>query len=138
MTSNAQIFVVLACAVAACGDDDHGPRPTPTVPPTSTVPPSATPAATNTVPPATVSATAAPTGTATAIPTGTATATVTPVASPSIVDELEAAGVGRYLDITPASMTTTPNGVCCSGECPNSGRAKPRSIVGAPSRHQPV
>lgn len=119
------LAVVLACAVAACGDDDHGPRPTPTVPPTSTVPPSATAAATNTVPPPTATAPAAPTGTATAIPTGTATATVTvtaiptgtatatvtPIASPSIVDELEAAGVGRFLGIAPASMMTSPNGI---------------------------
>ncbi|MGH7788440.1 MAG: pectin acetylesterase-family hydrolase [Candidatus Binatia bacterium] len=76
--------------LAACGDDDGSPRPTPT---------------------ASATKTSAPTGTATAIPTATepppptptatvpatTTATVTQTPTLSVVDELQASGIGRYL-----------------------------------------
>lgn len=101
---------MLACALAACGgDDDNGgqratPTPTP-VPATATAPPTATSVNTDTPRP-TATATVPPpaTGTATDAPTATATET------PSIVDELEAAGLGRQLGIMPASMMTRPGG----------------------------
>jgi hypothetical protein len=99
----------LACALAACGSDGNGgSRPTPTatlVPATATAPPTATSVNTDTPRP-TATATVPPTatGTATEVPSATATET------PSIVDELEATGVGRHLGIMPASMTTRPDG----------------------------
>src|SRR5512139_1709156 len=88
--------------LAACGDDnDDGTRPT--VTPT-------TAAATLTATPASA-ATAAPTDTLP--PTATAppppTATVTSTRRPSLVDELIATGIGKYLgDDTPSE--TVPNG----------------------------
>jgi hypothetical protein len=72
--------------------------------PTDTAPPAPTPttAATDTAQPS-------PTATlaATVSQTPADTATVTPTRSPSIVDQLVAVGIGRYLDITPTSMTST-------------------------------
>ncbi|MEO8605081.1 MAG: pectin acetylesterase-family hydrolase [bacterium] len=113
--------VLLAIVLAGCGDDnDNGKRPTATATaiaatatatrqPTATAVPSDTatviPTATSTVLPS-ATATAPPTSTATPQDTATATATETP----SLVDELNATGIGRYIGaITPAS--TVPNGV---------------------------
>jgi hypothetical protein len=100
----------LAALLAACGDDDdNGVRPTatPTTQPTATA--TQVPTGTATSPPtATLTATAIPTATATVPPPATSTATITN--TPSLVQELSAAGVGRYLGaITPTSMQ--PNGV---------------------------
>lgn len=100
--------VLLLALLAGCGDDDDHRAATAT--PTR-VPATATVAPTDTAPPsatvtATPSATAPPTSTATPPPTATATATGTP----SLVDELVATGIGRYLgDSTPSQ--TLPNGV---------------------------
>jgi hypothetical protein len=129
----------LAIVLAGCGDDDsHGKRPTPTstaIAATATAAAAATAtrqatstavttaaAATATAVPtdtmaATATATLPPTGTATAPPmltatpppTFTATPLPTATGTPSLIDELVAVGVGRYLgDSTPAE--TVPNG----------------------------
>ncbi|HSQ01015.1 MAG TPA: pectin acetylesterase-family hydrolase [Candidatus Dormibacteraeota bacterium] len=96
--------------LAACGDDnDNGTRPTVT-PTTAAATLTATPASTATAAP---TDTLPPTATATALPTVTATpqptATVTSTRTPSLVDELIATGIGKYLgDDTPSE--TVPNG----------------------------
>ena len=106
--------IVLAIVLAGCGnDDDHGTTSTATATAvaataTATVQSTATaaPTGTSTPPP---TATPPPTGTATAQPTSTETAPPTATATASLVDELTAAGLGRYLDdSTPAE--TVPNG----------------------------
>lgn len=102
------LAIAALAVLAGCGDSDgNGARPTPSA--TATAVPTATatsaPSATATLPP-TATATAPPTATAT--PADTATAT--PTGTPSLVEELEAAGLGRYLgQITPTSEQ--PNGV---------------------------
>jgi hypothetical protein len=106
------LAVLLAVILPGCGGDDDGgqsPTATPTV---SAAAATATPQATATATPTdttapTATATVPPTATATASPTVTATPTAT--GTPSLVDELVAAGLGRYLgDSTPAE--TVPNG----------------------------
>jgi hypothetical protein len=126
---------MLACVLAACGggNSNNGTAATATsTPAIATATPSSVP--TNTAPAApTSTATSAPaiatatpssvptntapavaTSTATSAPPVTATASSVPTATasepPSIVDELNAAGVGRYLGITPASMMPRPGG----------------------------
>lgn len=106
---------VLVAMLAGCGDDDGGQRPTATptavaatatatrqVTATAVPTDTAVPPATATVPP-TATVTAPPTATATAPPTATATGT------PSLVDELVASGIGRYLGAS-APAQTVPNG----------------------------
>ncbi|MDX2171247.1 MAG: pectin acetylesterase-family hydrolase [Deltaproteobacteria bacterium] len=110
--SRCLLMVSLALGLAACGDDDHRANaPTATPTPVATASATAVPTATAPPPP---SATATAIPTATAPPTASATvppsATATATPPPSLVEELRAAGVGRYLGaITPASMQ--PNGV---------------------------
>lgn len=102
-------WLLAACLMAACGDNDLG-EPMPATPaPTETRTPTATssplPTATPTVEP-TATATAEPTASFTPTPTPVpATATPTPTeATGELIEELRAAGVDRYLDIQPDSM----------------------------------
>lgn len=103
----------LVVMLAACGDDDDGRRPaaTPTAiaaTATATLEATATAVPTDTTAP-TATATLPPTATATAPPTFTATPPPTATGTPSLVDELVASGLGRYLgDSAPAQ--TLPNG----------------------------
>jgi hypothetical protein len=94
---------LLAVILAGCGDDNDGKRATATP----------TPAAATATATHQATATAAPTDTtvptATAAPTLTATPPPTATSTPSLVGELVATGIGRYLgDSTPAQ--TVPNG----------------------------
>lgn len=117
--------VLVAIVLVSCGDDDCAP-PDPTATPpliaaTPTLSVTVTVAATTSVPAATAtrsptatfvpSATTPPTATASVSPIFTATPvpTATATSSPSLVDELIAAGLGRYLDDT-APNATVPNG----------------------------
>jgi hypothetical protein len=99
-------WALLICVLAACGGSGNGnqPKATPTTVATATAtnPPTATSVPTQTAMPSPTPSTP-PTVTATA--TASATATGTPTNTPSISDELAAVGLGRYLDITPSSMT---------------------------------
>ncbi|MFN8642503.1 MAG: MBL fold metallo-hydrolase [Candidatus Binatia bacterium] len=100
---------VLAVLLAGCGDDNDNTRP-PTATATATLAATATATAvpTNTTAP-TATATALPSNTATASPSATETAPPTATATASLLDELAATGVGRYLgDSTPTE--TLPNG----------------------------
>ena len=92
------IVLLAAVSLAACGNHHHHsstPTATATAAGTGSPPASATPKPTN-----------APTATST--PQNTATATASPTATstrtPSIADELEAAGLGKYLGTTAAEV----------------------------------
>ncbi len=104
---------MLTCVLAACGggNSNNGPAATATQ---AIATATASHVPTNTAQPAATS-TATSVPTSTSVPQATATATSVPTAtateSPSIVDELNAVGVGRYLGITPASMGPRPGGV---------------------------
>jgi DUF3089 family protein/pectinacetylesterase len=93
----------LSLALAACGDDGHS-RSSATATPTFTSVPD-TPTATDTPAPPTATETARPTDTATSPPaTSTSTPTATPTGTPSLLDELTASTVGKYVGaITPSS-----------------------------------
>ena len=110
LAARAAALLVLILIGCGGGDDGNGKQPTSTpttVAATATATSQAMPTATptnTTVPTATATP---PAETATASPTVTATATAT--GTPSLVDELIASGVGRYLgDSTP--VETVPNG----------------------------
>jgi len=104
-------IAALAAVAAGCGDDNHHnsqSTATPTVAAataTATRQASATAAATNTAPPTATNipptATAPPPATVTPQNTATAVATDTP----SLVDELTATGIGKYLDDSTPSET---------------------------------
>jgi hypothetical protein len=113
------VMPALAVVLAACSGDDDGAVSAPTATPTATAQstPTATPTATDTpaptstdTPPPTSTPTLPPTATATSTATPTATATVTPTDTPSLVEQLESRGVGRYLGMFQPARTGT-NGV---------------------------
>ena len=94
--------VLLVVVLASCGDDNDNGTPATATPTAIVVTATATRQATATAVP---TDTAVPTPTLTATPPPTATATGTP----SLVDELVASGVGRYLDDS-TPVQTVPNG----------------------------
>ena len=109
--------LLLVGAVGACGgsNDNHHPTATPVATATAAAPtptaiaPTATVAAATATAVSTPTAHLNPTSTSTAPPTSTPTnadtPTVTPTRTSSLIGELDAAGVGRHLGITPTSMT---------------------------------